>query len=98
MKADTIDYRIADNNYHRIKIENGTEPGIEAINVRPLWEMGYTGKGKLVFNYDTGVWPEHNAYKDRFFANFYPMEQCWNGYFSDTPNEKLLALFDKIFV
>ena len=24
-------------------------------------EMGYTGKGKLVFNYDTGVWPQHEA-------------------------------------
>ena len=36
---------------------NSTEPGIEAINIRPLWEMGYTGKGTLVFNYDTGVWP-----------------------------------------
>lgn len=72
-----------DDNY---QIENGTEPGIEAINVRPLWEMGYTGKGKLVFNYDTGVWAEHVAFSNRFFGNFYPMNQCWDGYFSDTPN------------
>ena len=63
-----------------------TEPGIEAINVRPLWNMGYTGDGLLVFNYDTGVWPQHPAFSDRFFANFYPMNQCWDGYFSDTPN------------
>ena len=65
---------------------NSTEPGIEAINIRPLWDMGYTGKGTLVFNYDTGVWPTHPAFSERFFGNFYPMEQCWDGYFSDTPN------------
>ena len=65
---------------------NSTEPGIEAINIRPLWEMGYTGKGTLVFNYDTGVWPTHPAFSERFFGNYYPMEQCWDGYFSETPN------------
>ena len=65
---------------------NSTEPGIEAINIRPLWDMGYTGKGTLVFNYDTGVWATHPAFSERFFGNFYPMEQCWDGYFSDNPN------------
>ena len=65
---------------------NSTEPGIEAINIRPLWDMGYTGKGTLVFNYDTGVWPTHPAFSERFFGNFYPMEQCWDGYFSEIPN------------
>ena len=65
---------------------NSTEPGIEAINIRPLWDMGYTGKGTLVFNYDTGVWSTHPAFSERFFGNFYPMEQCWDGYFSETPN------------
>ena len=74
------------NPQHELSGGNGTEPGIEAINVRPLWEMGYTGKGTLVFNYDTGVWPTHPAFSNRFFGNFYPMEQCWDGYFSDTPN------------
>ena len=49
---------------------NSTEPGIEAINVRPLWDMGYTGKGTLVFNYDTGVWPTQPAFSERFFAKF----------------------------
>ena len=65
---------------------NSTEPGIEAINIRPLWDMGYTGKGTLVFNYDTGVWATHPAFSERFFGNFYPMDQCWDGYFSDNPN------------
>ena len=84
-KSDIIDY-IETEEHLSINTENGTEPGIEAINVRPLWEMGYTGKGLLVFNYDTGVWPEHPAFADNFFGNHYPMEQCWDGYFADLPN------------
>jgi len=85
-KADIIDYIDNHNHTSSIEIEDGTEPGIEAINVRPLWEMGYTGKGLLVFNYDTGVWPTHPAFENRFLANHYPMSQCWDGHFSDTPN------------
>ena len=83
-QPDVIEY--FSTNHKTIQIENGTEPGIEAINVRPLWEMGYTGKGMLVFNYDTGVWPEHPAFSNRFFGNLYPMDYCWDGYFSDVPN------------
>ena len=83
-QSDIIDF--FDIGSQNINSENSTEPGIEAINVRPLWDMGYTGKGVLVFNYDTGVWPEHNAFSERFFGNFYPMEQSWDGYFSEVPN------------
>ena len=75
---------IQNNNY--LYNENSVEPGIEAINVRPLWDMGYTGRGRLVFNYDTGVSPNHPAFSNRFFANFYPINQCWDGFFSSTPN------------
>ena len=80
---DIIEYY--DSNQVQI-IEDGTEPGIEAINVRPLWELGYTGKNKIVFNYDTGVWPNHPAFKNRFLGNSYAMSQCWDGYFSPVPN------------
>ena len=52
--------------------ENNVEPGIEAINVRPLWEMGYTGRGRLVFNYDTGVSPNHPSFSNRFFCKLLP--------------------------
>jgi hypothetical protein len=38
-----------------VKSIGGTEPGIEACNVRPLWDLGYTGRGRKVFVYDTGV-------------------------------------------
>ena len=63
------------------------EPGLIAINAPALWELGYTGKGLLVYDYDTGVCAEHPAFKKRFLANRFPMEQSWYGYFRDFPNE-----------
>lgn len=65
---------------------NGVEPGLVAINAPLMWELGYTGRSRVAYNYDTGVWPNHPAFKDRFFANFYPMSQSWFGFFSETPN------------
>ncbi len=35
----------------------GTEPGLLAINAPPMWKLGYTGKGGIAYDYDTGVWP-----------------------------------------
>ena len=63
------------------------ETGLEAINAPALWSLGYTGKGLLVYDYDTGVCPEHPAIKNRFLANRFPMDQSWYGYFKDFPNE-----------
>lgn len=65
---------------------NGVEAGIVAINAPAMWALGYTGRGRLVYDYDTGVWPTHPAFADRFLAHRYPMEQCWTGFFSDIPN------------
>jgi hypothetical protein len=65
---------------------NGVEPGLVAINAPAMWALGYTGRGRLVYDYDTGVWPTHPAFSERFLAHRYPMEQCWFGYFSNIPN------------
>lgn len=65
---------------------NGVEPGLVAINAPAMWALGYTGRGRLVYDYDTGIWPTHAAFAERFLAHRYPMEQCWIGYFSDIPN------------
>lgn len=61
------------------------EPGLIAINAPALWRMGYTGRGQVVFDFDTGVWPSHPSFSNRFLARHYPMEQCWDGYYSATP-------------
>lgn len=63
------------------------ESGLVAINAPALWDLGYTGKGLLVYDYDTGVSAEHPVFKNRFLANHFPMEQSWHGYFRDFPNE-----------
>ncbi|MCB9185521.1 MAG: S8 family serine peptidase [Flavobacteriales bacterium] len=65
---------------------NGVEPGLVAINAPAMWALGYTGRGRLVYDYDTGVWPTHPAFSYRFLANRYPMQQCWTGFFSNVPN------------
>ncbi|MEM7040232.1 MAG: S8 family serine peptidase, partial [Bacteroidota bacterium] len=67
---------------------NGREPGLTAINAPALWAMGYTGKNRISYNIDTGVWPEHPAFSDRFLANFYPMSQAWYAYDFPIPADK----------
>lgn len=65
---------------------DGVEPGLVAINAPAMWALGYTGRGRLVYDYDTGVWPTHPAFAERFMAHRYPLSQCWYGFFSDVPN------------
>lgn len=83
--------RIQMNEYIQISESNspksvgGSEPGLIAINAPALWAMGYTGKGQVVYDYDTGVWPQHPAFADRFMGNFYPLEQSWLGYYREEP-------------
>lgn len=70
---------------------DGVEPGLKAINAPAMWALGYTGRGRTVYDYDTGVWPTHPAFSNRFLANHYPMNQCWYGYFSDLPSGQINA-------
>ena len=72
---------------HQLVSTGTIETGLEAINAPALWNLGYTGRGLLVYDYDTGVCPEHPAIKNRFLANHFPMDQSWYGYFKDFPNE-----------
>ncbi len=70
----------------KLKQPNGVENGLMAINARPMWNLGYTGRGRLVYNYDTGVWPNHPAFSERFIGNRYPMNQSWIGFFNSFAN------------
>ncbi|MGB0369242.1 MAG: S8 family peptidase, partial [Flavobacteriales bacterium] len=65
---------------------NGIESGLEAINAPAMWALGYTGRGRITYCYDTGVWPTHPAFAERFLGLRYPQSQCWTGFFSDVPN------------
>jgi len=71
-----------------IKSPGEAEQGLITINARALWKMGYSGKGRISYSIDTGVWPMHPAISDRFMANFFPMSYCWFPYDSELPSDK----------
>jgi len=70
------------------KAEGAAEPGLEAIGAPALWEMGYTGHGRVAMTYDTGVWTDHPAISDRFLATRMPMQTTWFAYDSELPTDK----------
>ena len=85
-----FDKPIENQNQNQNKTTGATaEPGLVAINAPKMWDLGYTGRGRKVYVYDTGVWSEHPAFTDRFLGNYLPMEQAWYGHFSDQPNGNL---------
>ncbi|MFN0158127.1 MAG: S8 family serine peptidase [Bacteroidota bacterium] len=43
-----------------------SEPGLRAINAHKLWELGYTGTGRIVMNIDTGVEGNNLSYNTRW--------------------------------
>ena len=64
------------------------EPGLMAVGVRFLWNLGYTGKGLKLMSFDTGIWPEHPALGGRFYGEYMPLHLAWHGIFSPTPVDK----------
>lgn len=70
------------------KSEDGIEPGLAAINAPALWAMGYTGQGRIAYSVDTGIWPDHPTYSDRFLPNLMPYSSTWFAYDSEFPMDK----------
>ncbi len=56
-----------------------TERGLKAVNAHKLWEMGYTGAGRLVMSRDTGVDGNHSALASRWRGLHVPWNQAWRG-------------------
>ena len=67
---------------------NEVEPGIEAIGTRFLWNLGYTGKGTKVLNFDTGIWPEHPSFRNNWMGKRGPIELAWFGFDKKRPGDK----------
>ncbi|MBN2890652.1 MAG: S8 family serine peptidase [Bacteroidales bacterium] len=67
--------------------KNNTEIGLKAINAPAMWALGYTGRGRIVYNYDTGICPDHPAIDENYLGNYMPQSQCWYPYFSEVPAE-----------
>ena len=74
------------NSVNSQKTPGGVENGLEAINAPAMWALGYTGRGRIVYDYDTGVWPNHPAFSSRYMGNFFPTSQSWFPWASSEPN------------
>lgn len=48
----------------------GVEPGLNAINARALWRLGYTGYGRKVLIVDSGQEYNHPALRTQFAYNY----------------------------
>ncbi len=70
------------------KSVGGSEPGLIAVGAPEMWAMGYTGQGRLALTFDTGVWDDHPAHKDRFLGNLMPYASTWFAYDSPIPADK----------
>ncbi len=67
----------------------GVEPGLIAINAPAMWARGYTGRGRKVYIFDSGIWDEHPSFKDRYMGFRSPANAAWFGLFSPTPSGAL---------
>ena len=56
---------------------SGSWSGIDIIGARQLWNMGYTGRGRLVCSFDTGVEGDHPALADRWRGSLDGAATSW---------------------
>ncbi|MBN2681722.1 MAG: S8 family peptidase [Bacteroidales bacterium] len=83
-KAELLPY-IDEENKNLVKSPTEPEAGLVVINAPPMWALGYTGRGRLIYGYDTGVWPDHPSFSERYMGRFFPPEQSWYGYWNPEP-------------
>ncbi len=50
---------------------------LSMLNVTSLWQAGYTGKGRLVCSFDTGVEQGHPALSSKWRGNHADLNACW---------------------
>lgn len=55
-----------------------TSVGLRVVGADQMWAMGYTGEGRLVGSFDTGVDGDHPALRDSYRGNHgYSAKECW---------------------
>ena len=70
------------------RAENGSEPGLAVIGAREMWNLGYTGRGRMAYSVDTGIWPNHPAIKNQWKGNRFPLSETWLPWDRLTPGDK----------
>lgn len=68
--------------------ENGSEIGLEVIGAPQMWALGYTGRGRMLYSVDTGIWPNHPAIKRQWKGHRKPLGECWLPWDRETPGDK----------
>jgi bacillopeptidase F len=63
-----------------------TEPGLRAINAPAMWTRGYTGRGRSVYIFDSGIWDEHPTFSQRYLGLRRPQNAAWFGLFAAEPS------------
>jgi subtilisin family serine protease len=77
-EPDEIDTTETEENYK-------AQPGLNAINANKLWDLGITGKGRLVMNIDSGVDDESDSLMSRWWGNVAGVLPTW-AWFDATEN------------
>ena len=72
-----LESEITENETSAEALENSTEPGLKIINAHKLWEMGITGKGRIMMNIDTGVDGDHPALSGTWRGNSALASEAW---------------------
>ncbi len=72
----------------KLRLAGSAEAGLKAIHLDRLWKMGYTGKNRIAYSIDTGIWSSHPTLRRRFLANFFPMARAWFPYDAPLPADK----------
>lgn len=70
---------------------DGAIGGLRAIGADQMWQMGYTGAGRLVASFDTGVDGTHPALSSSWRGNTHSAAESWYDpvYQEDTPHWEL---------
>jgi len=69
--------------YEPVEIKNApalaasSTTALQMLNVPALWSQGYTGQGRLVCSFDTGVESTHPALSSKWRGSHEPLSECW---------------------
>lgn len=70
------------------RANNSSEPGLAVIGAPAMWALGYTGRGRMAYSVDTGIWPNHPAVKRQWKGHRAPLDECWLAWDRETPGDK----------
>jgi bacillopeptidase F len=64
------------------------EIGLYAINAHKMWARGFSGRGRVAYIVDTGVWPSHPALDRGWKGRYLPLFASWYGFDNILPTDK----------